>query len=242
MRARGLAGRAVLELKLGVQGKATSTLRCEPQGLMYGSAPGAVQLTGKAEELCIAADASDNGKFFAIVMGLCVDVERLHKRLCSSFGIKEIHMREFLPGQRKEEVVRLMDRLGTSAVRMYCLEIDKQGQFNALYAARKEPRQHTRSLYDAVDRCIMEEIKKAIDPSLEFYGLGKNWSDLSVEVDDDTERPVKLIGAKPGPPGLAHQLADAVAWSNHANVSLDNIRHENLVDEVQRRLRRRLKV
>lgn len=96
---------------------------------MYGSAPGAMQLTGKAEELCIAADASDNGKFFAIVMGLCVDVERLHKRLCSSFGAKEIHMRELLPGQRKEEVVRLMDSLGTSAVHMYCLEIDKQGQF-----------------------------------------------------------------------------------------------------------------
>lgn len=201
-----------------------------------------MQLTSKTEELCIAADASDNGRFFAIVMGLTVDVERLHKSLCFPFGAKEIHMRKFLPGKTKEKVVRLMDRLCTHAVHMYCLEIDKQGQYDALYTARKRKRQHAGSLYDAADRCIMEAIKEIIDPSLEFFGLGKNWSGLSVEVDGDTERPVKLIGATPKPTGLAHQLADAVAWSNHANISLGNIRHENLVDEVQGRLRRRLKI
>lgn len=201
-----------------------------------------MQLTRKGGELCIAADASDNGRFFAIVMGLTVDVERLHKNICYSFGAREIHMREVLPGETKEKIVRLMDSLCTGVVHMYCLEIDKQGQYNAVYAARKRRRQETRALYDAVDRCIMEEIKKTVDPSLEFYGLGTNWSSLSVETDNDTERPVKLIGATARSKGLAHQLADAVAWSNHANISLRNIRHENLVDKVQGRLRRRLKI
>jgi len=191
-------------------------------------------LTSKAEELCVGADASDNAKFIAIVVGWSADIGRLHKQVCAPLGLERIHMRRI---RRRSEVVEQMSRLDSSCLRMHCLHIDRREQFAMLSHARKTSRMGKSRIYQNIDYYAGIEIKREVSPSVQYFG--RDWSDVTVEVDDDTERPIKATGVQTTRPGLAHDLADAVAWSDHASTPVKTVRQASLCSNIEMRLRKR---
>jgi len=194
-------------------------------------------MVSRRAEICTAADASENAKFVGIVMGWMADIEALHRNVCAELGLKEIHMRRTA---RRMEVVKGLSAMTTSSVHMYCLRIDRSRLFGMLSSARGTSYRSRRVLHEHLDYCMGIEIKRAVSSSLEFFG--RDWSRLTVEVDRDTERPIKMTGLTVAPPGPTHQLADVVAWSNHAGKPVSKVKQADLVVNIERRLRKRLRI
>ena len=196
---------------------------------------------GKAGEPTIAADATLNAKFVALVTGYGSDIERLHREICKPLGLKRIHMRE-LPRKLQEGVLRQLDCLSPSpaTVQSHCLEIDFGSQRDIAEKERPTAYYPKRKLLEVINRSAMEEIKRAVESSFEIFGLTRNWSMLTIEADGDTERMILTTGTKTTTPGVAHQLADAVAWSNQAHIRVKCVSHHDLVADVTGRVRRRL--
>jgi hypothetical protein len=209
---------------------------------MYASAARVMQLANGAEQLLVAADATENATFVALVAGYRQDLERLHKRICEPLGLKGIHMRR-LARKTKETILQQLENVSPSpaAVCLQCLKINLGSQREVAEKERPTPYYPTGRLYEAVNRSAMEEIKRAVEPSLQVFGIRRNWSTLTIEVDKDTERLVKTTGAAVTSPGPAHELADAVAWSNHANRHVKCVGRHDLVQNVSVRVRKRLK-
>lgn len=201
-----------------------------------------MHLTDNARHLLMAVDASDNANFVAMVVGYRQDLERLHERICEPLGLKTIHMRR-LARKKKEAILQQLDNLSPSpaAVFLHCLKIDFETQKGLAEKARPTPYYPSSKLYEAVNRSAMEEIKRTVDLSLEVFHVGRSWSTFTVETDRDTERLVKTTGARTTKPGVAHELADAVAWSNHAEIDVKCIRHHDLVANVIARVRKRVR-
>jgi hypothetical protein len=198
-----------------------------------------MDLASKAEQPVMAADATENANFVALVIGYKGDLERLHKRICEPLGLKGIHMRR-LARKMQERVLEKLDHLSPSpaAVQAHCLEIDFESQRDLAEKERPTPYYPKGRLLEVVNRSAMEEIKRAVQSSLETFGITRNWSMLTIEVDSDTERMIMTTGAKTTTPGVAHQLADAVAWSNHARIRVKCISHSDLVTNVTARVRK----
>ncbi len=148
-----------------------------------------------------------------------------------------------LARKMRERVLQQLDYLSSSpaAVQTHCLEIDFGSQRGIAEKERPTPYYPKGRLLEVVNRSAMEEIKRAVESSLSTFGVTRNWSMLTIEVDSDTERLIMTTGAKTTMPGVAHQLADAVAWSNHAHIRVKCISHHDLVANVTTRVRKRVR-
>jgi hypothetical protein len=202
----------------------------------------AIHLTDRANQLLMAVDATDNVAFVSLVIGYSQDIENYHERICQSLGLKTIHMRR-LARKMKMRVLRQLDGMAPSsvAVSLHCLRIYFEAQKDAAERERPDPYYPRRRIYETVNRSTIEEVRRAIDPWLANFNAGRSWSMFSIEADSDTKRLVKTIGATVNVPGAAHELADAVAWSNHAAVHLKCVRRHNLVSDITVRVRKRLR-
>ena len=188
----------------------------------------------------IGVDASSDTKYVAVVVGWQADIDQLHRTICARLGLTAIHMRELAAKARKAviEEICLADP-SRQSIRMHCFTVEKQSHLKLVL--RKKPEYGaTHRLYDSVDYCIGIEVTRAVYDSLLFFEV--HWSEISTEVDDDTERILKQAGMAVKPVGPAHQLADAVAWSNHKSISLPNLQHADLESRIGSRLRKRLKL
>jgi len=187
----------------------------------------------------IGVDSSYDGQYFAVVVGWQTDVDRLHRRICTNLGLSVIHMRQ-LAGKVKRAVVEEIRQANPSpsSIQIHCLRIEKQ-LHRKLVLHKRQGYAPTGKLYDSVDYCIGLEITHATSDSLIFFQV--RWHDIRAEVDNDTERILEMAGVAVEPAGPAHQLADAVAWSNHNDISLPIVRHNDLTSVIDSRLRKRLK-
>ncbi len=186
----------------------------------------------------IGVDASDNAQHIAVIVGWQADIDKLHHEICAELGLNAIHMRE-LARKAKEAVIEKIrvSNPSPSSIRIHCFKIEKQSHLSLVL--RKRPDYGaTKRLYDSVDYSVGLEVAHATSDSLIFFEV--HWSDVQVEVDNDTERILKMAGIAVKPAGPAHQLADAVAWSNYKSISLPIIRHADLASKIDSRLRKRL--
>ena len=187
------------------------------------------------------ADASDNGKFIALVMGDRTDVLKLHAEVCKQNNLKRIHMRRII---EKHKVIKSIEERCTSAVHLYCLKVDKQRHNDTLSASLKTKYMPSIQRKQNIDYCTIMEIKNVISDSLNMFY--QNWWDITVEADGDTMKLFKVIGANVitdlSASNEAYQLADAVAWANHADYHISKVREADISSEIESRLRKKLKL
>lgn len=190
-----------------------------------------------SSDFSIGADASDNMTFIGLVLGYKTDVARLHNGVCKECKLPRIHMRRIIS---KRKVVEAMRRFCTDSVHMYCFTVNRQEHARTLDSAAKTRYLSGTQKNQNIDYCIVMEIKAAVRSSLEYFYLG--WSDIVVEVDQDTKKMFKTTGIPVTAPDNAHELADAVAWVNHAKSRMDRVKNIDITADIERRLRRKLRL
>jgi len=199
------------------------------------------QVSGRTmpSDFAVGADASDNVMFIALVLGYRSDVEPLRDKTCKECNLREIHMRR-ISRPTRNKVVEAVSRFSTRSVHMYCFTVDRLRHARTLDSAPKTRYFSSTQKSQYIDYCIAMEIKDGVSSSLEMFN--QNWSNIMVEVDEDTKKMFKRIGRPVTAPNSAHELADAVAWANHAKSRIGQIKEIDITSNVDRRLRRRFKL
>lgn len=184
-------------------------------------------------DFVFGSDSSDGGTFIAIVMGDKPDVAKLHKDVCKQHNLKRIHMRRI---REKAEVVRTLGALVTPYVHMFCFYVDKSRHSNTLDSSPKTKYLSRVQKNQGIDYCIIDEIIRLISPSLRNFH--QTWGNVSVQADSDTEKMFRASGRTIVPLDCAYELADAVAWSNHAGSTPSHIRDVDLRKSIDSELRK----
>lgn len=185
--------------------------------------------------LSFATDATEDGRYVAAVIGWKADVAFFHEFVCKTLRVRAIHM------------IRLDDKPGASnllskvsrSIWLYCFRADMPAHL-AMLMKKKGDRTPKHVLWECLDYCVGMEIKKSIQPALTFFN--KQYSELTVEADPDTERVMKPTGIPVLQPAATHQIADMVAWFNHARNAPKPVREIDISDKVFMRLKKRLKI
>jgi hypothetical protein len=186
-------------------------------------------------EFVVGADASDSTAFIALVLGFRADVAQLHQRVCENCNLPRIHMRRI---HRRRMVVDTVNRFPTDSVHMYCFEVSRHKHVEALDANPKTRFMSSTHKNNNIDYCIVMEMKSAISSSLDSFG--RSWNDVAVECDDDTKKMFKMAGRTVNPQEKAYELADVVAWANHAKSHMKQVRGVDITSKIDGRLRKKL--
>lgn len=121
---------------------------------------------------------------------------------------------------------------------MHCITVDLQSHISTLSAMTRDSRMAGHRIRQLLDYSLWFELKKHIAPECDYFQT--NLHELSVEVDLDSERVVKGSGICTSQPLQAHQLADPIAWSNHANSQVKGVKHGDLAQVIDQRTKKRL--
>ena len=197
-------------------------------------------------DLSVGADASNSVQFIAVVLGRTDDVTKLRNDICSTHNLKKIHMRRLI---EKSKIAQTLSKLSTPLVHMYCFKVDRPRHAKTLESADKTQYMSATQRNQNIDFCIAMEIKTAISDSLGLFY--QTWDNLVIEADQDTTKMFKAMGltvttekedSTVALPHYAYELADAVAWVNNAGSTLRGLRERDLIQKIDDRLHKKLRL
>jgi hypothetical protein len=183
--------------------------------------------------LILGTDVTDNGDYIGAVIGWKHDIAKFHADTCNVLRVNKVHMVRI---DNKADAFTALSNASTS-IRLYCLKAEMPSH-RQLLLAKKGDRTPKHVLWNHLNYCTGIEIKRAIQPALTFFN--QQFGVLVVEADGDAERILKPMGVKVMHPALAHQIADMVAWFNHANKLPKSVTEVDISQSILSRLKKRL--
>lgn len=177
--------------------------------------------------LSCAADAGDNGRNVAFIIGVTDSVKATRRSIPHNFT----HMRQIGRNTTQDNILESLSARGD--ILMICFRINRPDIIRKLLKTKLS--KLGRSAKSKINKCFNYALVKEIENEISSYLIAHKVSikELIIEVDADMRKTLKSAGLKIREPDIAHNLADIVAWTNTNNRNHRHIREINLVDKIE---------
>ncbi|ABK77442.1 hypothetical protein CENSYa_0809 [Cenarchaeum symbiosum A] len=169
----------------------------------------------------LSGACSENGEYLAGIVGLKENIISTHRRL----GHDGIHMRSMYNKSREKIFARLNFNLKYCVP--FCLKIDRCIIVDEIMKSRSIRRARVKR--EVIERLFDQNVFVFLRGEISVFlqRQKKNMADFDFECDADSRDFVRGKGGGYAEPGIAHELADIIAWFYAHNKPLKRVNYND---------------